>query len=359
MVKVVVDGRVLSHARMSGVERYVVEICRALQDVGSNHSFVLAKPPSGSKILRHAWEHFALPVQCLKEKADLLFCPANIAPLFRPRRIRLVVTIHGLAFRHYPQAYTKGFNFYYSHLLPRVLRRADAIVAVSGAEKNSILDQYGWMDHEKIYIVHSGINHEMFRVGRRDNAKEILRNRFGITGKFVLAVGSQTAVKNFRRLVEAFLQIANGAGVNLVLVCGAGPFRYERGGNAKHSRVRLLHNVGNELPLFYQAAEMIVVPSQYEGFGFPALEAMACGCPVVVSNVAALPEVCSDAAYYIDPNDSDSIAAGIEKVLTDENLRQDLIKRGLHRASNFTWEKTARETLKVFDAVMNERGAVR
>ena len=354
MAKVLVDGRVLSHTQISGVERYVSEICRALQDVESKHSFVIARPPSGAKLVRHAWEHLCLPVLCLKEKADLLFCPANIAPLFRPRRTRLVVAIHGLAFRYYPQAYAKGFNYYYSHVIPWVLRSADAILAVSNSERDSILNQYRWVDQKKIYAVHSGINHDMFRAERKENAKEILRERFGISEKFVLSVGSFTAVKNFHRLIEAFLQIADGTGTSLVIVGGAGPYRYTAGEEIKDPRIKIVHYVGKDLPCFYQAAELTVLPSKYEGFGFPALEAMACGSPVVVSNVAALPEICGDAAVYVDPDDIGSIAGGIRRVLSDEHLRSDLIERGCRRVKEFTWEKTARETLKVFDEILGE-----
>jgi glycosyltransferase involved in cell wall biosynthesis len=109
----------------------------------------------------------------------------------------------------------------------------------------------------------------------------------------------------------------------------------------------------NELTNIYQKALIFVFPSVYESFGFPPLEAMACGCPVVVSNVASLPEVCGDAAYYVDPYSVESIAEGIYNVLTDESLRQSLIKKGLERAKLFSWEKAAKEHLKVFEEVLN------
>jgi len=110
-----------------------------------------------------------------------------------------------------------------------------------------------------------------------------------------------------------------------------------------------------EVALLYNLASLFVFPSFYEGFGLPPLEAMACGCPVVVSNAAALPEACGDAAIYVDPNDTQGIAAGMQRALSDETLRRGLIERGLRRAKNFTWEKTARETLEVFDEVMGDR----
>lgn len=354
MAKVVVDGRVLNHSHISGVERYVGEICRTLLDIESRHRIVIATPPFGGRILSHFWEHICLPLVCLKENADLLFCPANIAPLVRSSRIRLVVTIHGLAFRYYPQAYTKGFDYYYSYLIPRVLRSADAILAVSKAEKESILDQYGGLDPKKIYPIHNGINHDIFNLDRKNGAKQLLRQRYGIRGKFILAVGSLTVVKNMGRLVDAFLRIADGTDAKLVLVCGVGPYRYEMGAEIKDPRLTIVRNVDRDLTRFYQAAELTVLPSRYEGFGFPALEAMACGCPVVVSNVAALPEICADAALYVDPNDTQNVADAMRRILTDDSLRQHLVDRGLDRVKQFTWQKTVAETIAVFDDVLGK-----
>ncbi|HVO96012.1 MAG TPA: glycosyltransferase family 1 protein, partial [Terriglobales bacterium] len=338
-----------------GVERYVTEICRGLSAIKSNHRFLIARPPLGAKILRHAWEHICLPVLCLKESADLLFCPANIAPLVPPPRVRLVVTVHGLAFRYYPDAYTKGFGYYYSYVLPRVLHNADAILAVSRMEKESILDQYRWIDQRKVFAIHSGINHDFFKVGEKQRARETLRRRFGISGKFVLSVGPLTAIKNVTRLVDAYLQIANRTDSKLVLVCGVGPYRYETTERISDPRVMVVRYVDQDLPQFYQAAELTIVTSKYEGFGFPALEAMACGCPVVVSNVAALPEVCGEAALYVDPDDTQSIADTMLLVLNNENLRCDLIERGFCRVKKFTWEKTVGDILEVFEEILGER----
>jgi glycosyltransferase involved in cell wall biosynthesis len=354
MAKVVVDGRVLSHPQISGVERYVKEICRTLHEVKSGHDFLVAMPSSGFRISHHFWEHTVLPFLCLKEHADLLFCPANIAPVLYPRRVKLVVTIHGLAFGYYPEAYSKSFSFYYSQLIPRVLRSADAILAVSRTEKDGILDQYPWIDPGKIYPIHSGVNHDFFNLVGTDSARKILRQRYGIYGKFILSVGALTQIKNFRRLIDAFLSIATKSSARLVLVCGSGPYRNEAIERVQDPRVTIVPYVAEDLPRFYQAAELTVVPSKYEGFGFPALEAMACGCPVVVSNVSALPEICGDAAVYINPDDTQSIADGVKRALEDEILRSDLIERGYRRVKEFTWEKTARETLRIFDEILGK-----
>ncbi len=356
MAQIVIEGRVLQHSRTSGVERYVSEMCRLLPEVAPKHRFRIARPSHGTRLAQHIWEHCILPISCVTEKTDLLFCPANIAPAFKPVRVKLVVTLHGLAFRYSPESYSRAFLSYYCFLTPLVLKKAEGLIAVSMAEKKSILAQYDWVDESKIHVVPSGINERMFNCTDRDAAKDVLERRYGIRGDFVLAVGSFAPVKNFARLIQAFSMIVSRTQSRLVLVCGAaGVSRTKRGSIQNNSKINIIDNVGADLVSFYQAATLLAFPSLYEGFGFPPLEAMACGCPVVVSNVAALPEVCGDAAYYVDPHDTHSIAAGIEKVLTDEGIRQDLVKRGLLRARDFTWENTARETLKVFDQVLAER----
>jgi glycosyltransferase involved in cell wall biosynthesis len=155
--------------------------------------------------------------------------------------------------------------------------------------------------------------------------------------------------------VDAYLQIANRTDSKLVLVCGVGPYRYETTERISDPRVMVVRYVDQDLPQFYQAAELTIVTSKYEGFGFPALEAMACGCPVVVSNVAALPEVCGEAALYVDPDDTQSIADTMLLVLNNENLRCDLIERGFCRVKKFTWEKTVGDILEVFEEILGER----
>ena len=360
MANIVVEGRVLQHSRTRGVERYVSEMCRLLPEVAPQHRFRIVRPLRGTRLAQHIWEHCILPISCMTEKADLLFCPANIAPAFMPARVKFVVTLHGLAFRYSPESYSRAFFSYYSILTPLLLKKTEGLIAVSMAEKRSILAQYDWVDESKIHVVPSGINKRMFNCTHRDKAKEVLERGYEIRGDFVLAVGSFAPVKNFARLIQAFSIIKCRIETGLVLICGtAGIFRSDAASIQNNSRIKIIDDVGADLVRFYQAATLLVFPSLYEGFGFPPLEAMACGCPVVVSNVAALPEVCGDAAYYVDPNDTHSIAAGIERVSTDESLRQSLIKRGLRRARDFTWEKTAQETLKVFDQVLAETSAGR
>jgi glycosyltransferase involved in cell wall biosynthesis len=359
MARILIDGRVLAHAQTSGVERYVTEICRGLATAGAMHHFEVARPTTRARILQHIWEHAYLSWRCVAAGFDLLFCPANIAPLINGRT-KLVVTIHGIAFRYSPQSYSKSFYYYYSYLVPRTLERADAIIAVSNAEKQSILQQYPVVPANRIHVVPNGVDHALFKPGGKEQARAVLQQRYGVNDEFVLGVGSFKSLKNFNKLIDAYLALGERLGgarsghptpdtlpSKLVLLSGADapPVRLP-------SNVIAIGDVGQEMPSFYQAAACLVCPSLYEGFGFPALEAMACGCPVIASRAGALPEICADAAYYIDAHDRQSIADGIMKVVTDSGLRNDLIERGLCRAREFTWERASKDTLKVFDRVL-------
>lgn len=344
MARILIDGRVLAHAHTSGVERYVAEISRRLPLAGSNHRFEIARPPTQAKFAQHLWLHIVLPGCCAAGGYDALFCPANIAPLRKPSGTKLVLTVHGIAYRFSPESYSQSFYRYYSWLVPRSLQSADAILAVSSAEKKSILSEYPKVAAEKIHVIASGLDHAVFNMEGKQAAQEILKRRYGIGGRFILGVGSFTPVKNFAGLIEAYRSIRDRIGAQLVLV----------GGTSTHALndsdgIAALGYVEADLRYFYQAAEMLVFPSRYEGFGLPPLEAMACGCPVIVSKAGALPEVCGDAAVYVDAEDCKSIAAAIVEMAGKEALRAEFIARGLRRAKNFTWEKTVAETVKIFD----------
>ena len=347
MARILFDGRVLAHAQKSGVERYASEISRRLVDARSEHSVAVARPPTRAKAIHHLWEHFYLPFCCVDSGFDLLFCPANIAPMFWPSRVKVVVTAHGIAFRYSPESYSQSFYYYYSCVVPRSLKSADAVIAVSSAEKKSILTQYPFLTESKIHVVPNGIDPSEFNPGDKEQSRQIIELRYGISGEFLLAVGSFKAVKNFNRLIEAFSSIYDRVKLKLVLL-GSG----EKGIAQIRPNILTVGYIDDDMANFYRAANCLVCPSTYEGFGFPALEAMACGCPVIASNAGALPEICGDAACFVDPHDTKAIADAIIKVTTDDSLKEKMIERGLRRAKEFTWERTVQGTLKVFDKVL-------
>ena len=283
---------------------------------------------------------------------DLYFEP-NFIPL-DIRAKSIVTTVHDFSFQLFPEAHPKDRVEYFRKSFLKNVRRSTKIITDSGYTKIEAIDILR-VPGDMITPIHLGVDHGLFKIYPRE-AQDTCRRELGLPEKFILFVGTREPRKNLGRLVQAYAELPDPVQREFSLVL-VGPRGWGESDPARGkklaNRVMVLDYLNTQkLALAYNLASALAYPSLYEGFGLPPIEAMACGCPVVVSNVAALPEVCGDAAVYVDPNDTQSIAAGMQRVLSDETLRSDLIERGLRRAKNFTWEKTAGETLKVFDEIL-------
>jgi len=346
-MRLLIEGRVLKHRYTTGVERYVRELLRAFDKSRLKYDLVL---PFGrnNKYFQHIWEHIYLPLK--GTHYDILFCPANIAPVIKPKALKLIITIHDLSYMYFPDAYSFTFRKYYGFIIPKVLNLADAIITVSHSEKEALIKYFPSL-RNKIYPIYLGVKEEFLNCPLA-HEKE----------KFILYVGSLNKRKNLMGLIKAFKILINKIPHKLVIV-GI------KGDSFKKIEItKILKDIPSERLIFmgqiennkrlmelYRRCYLFVFPSLYEGFGLPPLEAMACGCPVVVSNVSALPEICGDAAYYVNPYNINSIAEGIKRVLDNKDLREELIKKGLNRAKAFSWEKTAQEYLEIFHKVLENK----
>ena len=233
------------------------------------------------------------------------------------------------------------------------IKRATHIIAVSHTTKRDLV-QYLGIPEERISVVYEGIDHRVFSP---------LERRL-VDYHYLLYVGTEQPRKNLVGLLKAFSRLKSQRDfkdLKLVKVGRAGgpeaEFRKEtlravRELELSDDVVFTEYVAEKDLPAYYSGAECFILPSFYEGFGFPPLEAMACGCPVIVSNLASLPEIVGDAALSVDPKDISSLVGALHAVLTDERLKRELVSKGLERASQFSWEKAARETLKVYEAVL-------
>ena len=233
------------------------------------------------------------------------------------------------------------------------IRRAAAIIAPSQATKRDLIRHLG-VPEKRISVVYEGVDHDVFR--------PVERRVF--TDPYVLFVGSEHPRKNLATLFRAFARVkADGFFPELKLVkvgapgSGEAPFREQSVRAAREAGVEedvifVGRAVGDELAAYYSGAECLVLPSLYEGFGLPPVEAMACGCPVVVSNVTSLPEIAGDAALLVDPTDDAALARAIVALLDDAALRAGLRARGLARAAEFSWERAATETLAVYERLL-------
>jgi glycosyltransferase involved in cell wall biosynthesis len=336
------DARVLRHKTFSGVENYTEHLLKSLKNL---LHVTVCKPKTDNRYLQHLWEHLILPFQL--ENNSLLFSPSNIAPLSVPKKTKLVMTLHDVAYKSYPKSVSKFFYWYYTLIIPINIKRADAIITISEASKQEILKYYPFAK-DKITVIPLGIGSK-YRV-----IPSIKKERQ------ILYVGSMNARKNLFGLIEAFEKLPKTLGYTLVVV---GNF-HQNFSVSPQSRLlfkqaqknpHIIFKTGlsnEELIEAYNRASLFIFPSFYEGFGLPPLEAMACGTPVIASNLASMPEVCGDAAIYVDPYNSDAMAQKIQEVLSNEALRQKLIEKGLLHAKQFTWEKAAQGHLKLFESVL-------
>ena len=343
MNKLQVNTRFLAH-ELTGVQRYTVEI---LDRIGNRFDQV-APHSSTEGIKGHSWEQFVLPWKL----DDCLFwnptCPGPLAVTNQ------VVTVHDLS----PLEHSEWFDWKYALwnrlLIPILLRRVRHIITVSSYTKQRVRELIG-VPEEKITVVYNGVD-ERFTPASLERVAN-MREELGLpSGPYVLSLSALQPRKNLERLISAWTHICDqlGEGVSLVLAGGAG-------------RPTIFHNFSLEdvpsdiffpgyvnddlLPALYTGADAFLYPSLYEGFGLPILEAMACGTPVVTSNITSLPEVAGDAALLVNPYEVCSIANGIQRIVDDSELRDKLRKKGLERARRFTWERTAEETWQVLKSV--------
>jgi glycosyltransferase involved in cell wall biosynthesis len=359
---------------MAGAAVYTYELARALAAVDTENEYVIfargshfddlprARPSlrvlkmrAPSRPLRLLWEQAVLPWSARGGRGlriDVLHSPHHTTPLVRPRPdCARVVTFHDLTFFLLPERYPMTRRLYFQTMTRLSARVADAVIVPSEAVRGDVVHVLG-VPQERLFVIPEAAGsafHPQDAV-----AIEAVRRRYGLEGPFLLSVGSLEPGKNRERLLQAFARLRARGLQHTLVVAGQRAWRYE--GEAPLARrlgladsARFLGHVPQaDLPALYSAADLFVFPSLYEGFGLPALEALACGTPVVASNVSALPEVVGDAALQVSPLDVEELADAVERLLRDDRLRSDLRERGLERAAQFSWEKAARQTVEVY-----------
>ncbi len=351
------DASRVTVARRTGTESYALHLSRALlRQAGSHHVTLYFRdaPAPGlfdsgkARIIPfpRLWTHLRLSAEIVQRPPDVLFVPAHVVPVVCP--VPAVVTIHDLGYRHFPDAHPFTQRLYLDLSTRFSARAAAHVIADSEATKRDLIRFYR-TPAEKVTVVYPGRDEALRRVEAAS-----VRTKYRLPETYLLHVGTLQPRKNLIRLIQATDRARRHApNLTLVLAGRTGWLSepiLEAARAAPH--VRLLQYVPDgDLAGLYSGAAAFVFPSLYEGFGFPALEAMACGTPVICSNTASLPEVVGDAALRVNPLDVAELAEAIRRVLSDAELSAALRAKGSEQVQRFSWEKAARETWGVLEKV--------
>jgi glycosyltransferase involved in cell wall biosynthesis len=337
---VVIDARAAARPRVGGVERVTREMAARLPRLRPDRYAVMRPPAALSQRAGQIWEQALLPLAARRSRA--IYCPANAAPLVSRRS---VLVIHDLAALRHPDWYSAQFATYHRRLLPRLARRARRLITPSQFSRRELADGLG-VDPGRVAVVPNGVD-ERFSPSADP---EPVRRAYGLERPYVLLVGTRSARKNVGALAEARRRL-DGLGFDVV---SAGSARHwSRGDDAVPVRA-LGYVAEHHLPGLYAGATALAMPSLYEGFGLPVLEAMASGVPVVAANRAALPETCGGAALLVDPDDRHALAEALATAVTSDAVRTKLVAAGLERASRFSWDRAAAGTDAVIGEVLEE-----
>lgn len=376
------NGRYLQKTP-SGIEYYLLNLINALTKMDSQNEYYLflnRQPfkslemknrldragakirvsdwPSRSSFSRLIWDYAVLPRDLKKERIDIFHGSSFSVPL--AKTCPSVVSIHDLAFSYFPEGYPKASLYYFRILLPLVVKQANMIITDSESSRRDIVDMFA-VPTTKVAVVYHGIGSD-FRIVDDPDRLERVQRKYRITREFMLNVsGLITPRKNLITLFESYAKLRRKHIMNHQLVVVGKPGWLYSKIFETVARLGLQEDVVftgpvpyDDLIALYNAAKLLVFPSWYEGFGYPVLESMACGTPVVASNVSSLPEIVGAAGLLVNPADKDELADSINRVLEDDILKNRLIKRGLLRAKSFTWEKTARQTLRLYERTVSE-----
>ena len=356
-MNIIIDARCLSQP-LTGVGYSVSQILKQFIEHHNEHEYTLYGSTLPYPFRRLSKYYFKMALSLANKKADL-FWGTGFRGIFS-KRFKTVISIYDMAHIYYPDFAEAEFYKFLSRKLKSHAQKAEMILTISDSTRRDVVN-YLDIPEDKVRVTYLGVDPQYRPVGD-SSVVQAIREKYGLPERYILFVGTLQPRKNVEGLLGAFRMLEDEYKVphKLVLV-GCKGWKYD-GIFSRIERDGLSDKVVfpgyvdyQDLPVLYSAADLFVLPSYYEGFGLPILEAMACGTPVVTSNVSSMPEVAGDAAVLVDPKRTEDIAGGIYRVLNDPALAGTLRERGMIRAKEFTWEKCADETMQVFEEVVGER----
>ncbi|MBN2146114.1 MAG: glycosyltransferase family 4 protein [Anaerolineales bacterium] len=362
--------------RPVGAGNYIIQLVRALlRQPGSDEFVIFAQRatapllglaesprlqlvvlPDKHPALRLLWEQTIFPILVKRYRIDLLHSLHYTFPLLYPGR--RVVTLHDMTFFLFPHLHTPDKRYIFRFFIHTSARLADALVADSESTRQDAM-RIARIPAKKIFTAQLGVTEEFHPIHDPAHLAEV-RQKYSLPGRFVLYVGLIEPRKNLPSLLKAFSMIASRIPQHHLVITGrmgwmvADVMKQVEALDLQH-RVHFTGYVEQaDLPVVYNMADLSVYPSIYEGFGFPVLESMACGTPVITTNVSSMPEIIADAGIQLSPQDTAGLAQAILALIESPEQRRVLAEKGLQRAAQFTWDRTAAQTLAVYRYVLGE-----
>lgn len=371
-MKIFIDGRAATLYRGTGIGNYTYQIISNLHQIDFLNNYNILIPENSSLDLsykpnfnylnsslneeKNFWKFISKPNPQENIIGDIYHIPQNGIGLSKTNNIKTVITLHDIIPMKMPETVSDTFlNIFHSNI-NSILNNTDAIITVSNYSKEDISKTFSY-PKEKIFVTHLAAE-DIYKPLNKFHCKSYIKNKYNINNDFLLYVGGFSPRKNILGVIEAFnlVKTSHKKELNLVIIGTKGP-SYE----VYKKRVDELNLNSSvifpgfipieDMPLFYSASKALVYPSFYEGFGLPPLECMACGTPVIASNVTSIPEVCMDSAILINPSNIDELKENILLLLNDEKFYSMMIHKGLSHSSKFNWKKTAYHTLAAYKSI--------
>lgn len=371
-MRIGIEAQRIFRPKKHGMEVVALELIRQLQKIDSENEYIVfAKEDVDTACLPETdnvkvevipaysypdWEQIKLPRAAKKAKIDFLHSTCNTSALQQSTPLLLtlhdIIYLEGVNFKG--TAYQNFGNLYRRFIVPKVVQKSEAIITVSHFERNTILEHLQ-LPEEKVEVVYNGIS-TAFHNRYSQKEVEAFKVKHGLPEQYMLFLGNTAPKKNTQNVLSAYITYCCSVSNPIPLVI----LDYERTlveeTLAASGQSHLLPNfvcpgyiAPHQMPLIYNAAHLFLYPSLRESFGMPILEAMACGTPVITSTTSSMPEVAGGAAILVDPFESQDIAEGMHKILSNSKLYDQMVAQGLQRASSFTWESSAKSLLAIYE----------
>lgn len=371
-MKIGIDGRAAKWYRGTGIGTYTYQLITNLSKYDSSNQYLTFLPKNSNLKLgdnfsikytsdssnNSFWDNVKVPNLLNDFNMELYHVPQNGVGLSDNVNCPKTITLHDIIPLKMPETVSDRYLKIFNEEIPKILDNCDGIITVSEFSKLDIASEFNF-PIEKIFVTPLAAE-DIYKPINRSYCKNIIKDKYHIDNNFILYVGGYSPRKNIIGIMEAFSLLNKNLKKDLkIVITGRKGLSYER---YRDRAIQL--GISDyviftdfipleDLPLFYNASEFLIYPSFYEGFGLPPLEAMACGTPVIASNVTSVPEVCKNSAILVNPNDVDELSYSIERVLTDSFLKLTMIERGLNTSNKYSWKNTALDTIKAYKNIIN------